>query len=103
MGSPMEGDRGFGAFSVRGQMAREGETTALTDAVLRLDAIEARGTLNLINQESGRLRVTGALNAPSLDLNTYLPPPAQGEGGVEVDSGWSNAPLDLTGVRSTPT
>jgi AsmA protein len=100
MGSPMEGDRGFGAFSVRGQMAREGETTALTDAVLRLDAIEARGTLNLINQESGRLRVTGALNAPSLDLNTYLPPPAQGEGGVEVDSGWSNAPLDLTGLRA---
>lgn len=100
MGSPMEGDRGFGDFRVNGQIAREGETTALTDAVLRLDAIEARGTLNLNNQENGRLRITGALNAPTLDLNAYMPPPAQGDGGVEVDAGWSNAPLDLTGLRA---
>ncbi|PZO47933.1 MAG: hypothetical protein DCF16_17065, partial [Alphaproteobacteria bacterium] len=100
MGTPMEGDRGFGNFGVTGQMTREGETTALTETVLRLDAIEARGNLNLINQESGRLRVTGALAAGTLDLNPYLPPPAQGEGGVQVESGWSNAPIDLSGLRA---
>ncbi len=100
MGTPMEGDRGFGNFGVTGQMAREGETTALTETVMRLDAIEARGNLNLINQESGRLRVTGALAAGTLDLNPYLPAPAQGEGGVQVESGWSNAPIDLSGLRA---
>jgi len=100
LGTPMEGDRGFGAFSVAGQMTSEGNTIALRETAFRLDAIEARGALNLITQESGRLNVTGALSAPSVDLNAYLPEPAQGEGGVEVDTGWSTAPLDLTGLRA---
>jgi len=100
LGTPMEGDRGFGAFGVTGQMASEGNTIALTEAVLRLDAIEARGALNLITQESGRLNVTGALSAASLDLNAYLPEPTQGGEGVEVDTGWSTDPLDLTGLRA---
>src|SRR5262249_20614378 len=76
-GSPMAEGGGFGAYSVTGQMEREGETTTLNEAVLRLDEIEARGNLSLLNQENGRLRVNGALNAPSLNLNTYLPAPAQ--------------------------
>ena len=100
LGTPMEGDRGFGAYSVAGQMASEGNTISLTEAVLRLDAIEARGALNLITQESGRLNVTGALSAASLDLNAYLPEPTQGGEGVEVDTGWSTERLDLTGLRA---
>lgn len=101
VGSPMAEGDGFGAYRVTGQMAREGETTALTELALRMDAIEANGALNLINQENGRLRVTGVLNAPTLDLNTYLPAPAQGDGsGVEVDTAWSSDPLDLSGLRA---
>lgn len=100
MGSPMPDGGGFGAFRVNGQMAREGETTALTEATINIDDIEARGALTLINQENGRLRVNGALNAPSLDLNTYMPAPAQGQEGVEVDTGWSTDPIDLSGLRA---
>lgn len=101
IGSPMAQGGGFGAYSVTAQMAREGETTALSDARLRLDNINANGNLTLVNQENGRLRVTGALNAPALDVNPYLPAPAQqGAEGVAVDTAWSNAPLDLTGLRA---
>jgi AsmA protein len=101
MGSPMGEGGGFANYSLNAQMAREGETTALTDATIRLDNINASGNLTLLNQESGRLRVTGALNAPAVDLNTYLPAPAQqGAEGVEVDTAWSNDPLDLTGLRA---
>ncbi len=101
MGSPMSAGGGFANYSLNAQMAREGETTALTDATIRLDNINANGNLTLINQESGRLRVTGALSAPAVDLNTYLPPPAQqGAEGVEVDTAWSNDPLDLSGLRA---
>lgn len=101
MGSPMSAGGGLANYSVNAQMAREGETTALTDATIRLDNINANGNLTLINQESGRLRVTGALSAPAVDLNTYLPPPAQqGAEGVEVDTAWSNDPLDLSGLRA---
>lgn len=101
MGSPMGEGGGFGNYSLNAQMAREGETTALTQATIRLDNINATGNLTLLNQESGRLRVTGALSAPAVDLNTYLPAPAQqGAEGVEVDTAWSAEPLDLTGLRA---
>lgn len=101
MGSPMGEGGGFRAYSLTAQMAREGETTSLTDARIRLDNINASGNLTLVNQENGRLRVTGGLSAPAVDLNVYLPPPAQqGAEGVEVDTAWSNDALDLTGLRA---
>jgi len=102
IGSPMAEGGGFGAFRLNAQMARLGDRTDLTDATINLDDIEARGTLALIGQESGRLRVEGALNAGAVDLNPYLPTPAQGAqtGGVEVDTAWSSAPLDLSGLRA---
>jgi len=101
MGSPMDEGGGFGAFRVAGQMAREGETTALTNATLRMDAIEAQGNLRLINQEGGRLRIAGALSAGDVDINPYLPAPAQGgDGGVQTTTAWSNDPIDLSGLRA---
>jgi AsmA protein len=100
-GSPMGDGGGFGAFRLSAQMAHAGEETALTDAAIRLDDIDARGNLTLINQESGRLRVAGALSSANVDLNTYLPAPTQGaQAGVEVDTAWSAAPLDLSGLRA---
>jgi AsmA protein len=102
MGSPMADGGGFGAFRLTSQMTREGETTALSDAVIGLDDVEARGDLALINQENGRLRVNGALSAANVDLNPYLPAPAQGaqSGGVDVDNSWNAEPLDLSGLRA---
>ncbi len=100
MGSPMADGSGFGAFRLSSQMAREGETTNLTNAQIQIDDIAARGHLSLINQQNGRLRVNGALNAPSLDLNTYMPPPAQGSGGVATNTAWSTDRIDFSGLRA---
>ncbi|MGQ0532130.1 MAG: AsmA family protein [Caulobacteraceae bacterium] len=101
MGSPMGEGGGFGNYSLTAQMTREGETTTLNDARIRLDNINASGNLTLLNQQNGRLRVSGALSAPAVDLNVYLPAPAQrGAEGVEVNTAWSNDPLDLSGLRA---
>lgn len=101
MGTPMAAGGGFGPFNVEGQMVHEGQQTALTDATLRLDDINANGNLTLITQQSGRLRVNGALSSANIDLNNYLAAPAQaGQDGVEVDTAWSTAPLDLSGLRA---
>jgi AsmA protein len=101
MGTPMAAGGGFGPFNVEGQMVHEGQQTVLTDATLRLDDINANGSLALITQESGRLRVNGALSSANVDLNNYLAAPAQaGQDGVEVDTAWSTAPLDLSGLRA---
>ncbi len=101
-GSPMAEGGGFGPFAVNAQLARQGDTLSLNEATLSLDDIEASGHLNVITQENERLRIDGALTAPRIDLNTYLPAPAQGAqaGGVEVDQGWSNDPIDFTGLRA---
>jgi AsmA protein len=101
MGSPMGEGGGFNGYSLTAQMTHEGETTALSNARIRLDDIDARGNLALHTQENGRLRIDGRLSAPSVDLNTYLPAPAQGgESGVAVNTAWSNDRLDLTGLRA---
>jgi AsmA protein len=102
IGSPMADGGGFGAFDVAGQLRREGDTIALTEATLGLDHIQASGNLSIVTQENERLRIDGALTAPRIDLNTYLPAPAQGAeaGGVAVDQGWSNDPIDFTGLRA---
>ncbi len=102
IGSPMGDGGGFGAYRVSGQMAHEGQTTVLDEATLRLDDIEALGNVALVSQESGPLRVNGALSSARVDLNTYLPAPTRGasEGGVEVDSSWPATPLDLSGLRA---
>lgn len=102
VGSPMAQGGGFGAFAVNAQLARQGDTIALNEASFSLDDINANGHIDLVTQASGRLRVDGALTAPRLDLNTYLPAPAQGAdaGGVAVNQGWSNDPIDFTGLRA---
>lgn len=101
MGSPMDEGGGFRNYSLNARMERQGETTRLSNATIRLDSINATGNLTLTMPEGGRMRVDGTLSAPAVDLNTYLPAPAQqGAGGVEVDTAWSNAPLDLTGLRA---
>ncbi|MBS0386586.1 MAG: AsmA family protein, partial [Proteobacteria bacterium] len=102
LGTPMESGPGFGAFNVSAAMTHHDQETALTRASLRLDALQANGNLTLTQPPNGRLRISGALAAPMLDVNTYLPPPAQGAqgGGVAVSSAWSSAPLDLSGLRA---
>lgn len=99
--TPMGEGGGFGRFSVSGQMAHVGERTELNDATFQLDAIEARGNLALVSREDRPLRIEGALSAGEVDLNPYLPAPAQsGDAGVNTSAGWSDAPLNLTGLRA---
>jgi AsmA protein len=101
IGSPMGEGGGFGAFRVAGQMAHVGERTELNEATFRLDAIEARGNLAIVALEDRPLRIEGALSAGDVDLNPYLPAPAQsGDAGVNAESAWSDAPLDLSGLRA---
>lgn len=100
VGSPMGEGGGFGRFSVNGQMAHAGERTELTQARFQLDAIEARGNLILIAREERPLRIEGALTAGEIDVNPYLPAPAQGGENVNTSTAWSEAPLDLAGLRA---
>lgn len=102
LGSPMGPGPGFAAYDVRGQFDFLGDTMKLTRGTYRVDAINATGDLTIITH-GVRMTVNGALNAPNVDVNPYLPAPTQTgaspNGGVDVDTAWSAAPIDLTGLR----
>jgi len=104
IGSPMQQGAGFGAFRVGGAMQHADQTTALNNVDLSLDAIRAHGNLSIVTpaNPNGRLQVNGALTAPTIDLNTYLPAPAQGAqaGGVTTSTAWSSDALDLSGLKA---
>jgi AsmA protein len=102
LGSPLPPGDGFAAFSARGDYRQDGEGIRLGGARFSMDAIEATGDL-LIKTIKGRMAVSGALNAPRLDVNPYMPAPAQAApgaaGGVNTAQPWSTAPIDLSGLR----
>lgn len=103
IGSPMGAGGGFGTYRLQAAMRHVDQTTALTNAAIQLDAINARGALTIVTPpNNGKLHITGALSSPTVDLNPYLPASAQGAqaAGVEASSAWSTDRLDLTGLRA---
>ncbi|MES1156649.1 MAG: AsmA family protein [Alphaproteobacteria bacterium] len=106
VGSPLPPGGGFGAFHVSAQMTHQDLTTSLKQAALKLDSIDAHGNLDLVTDAKGRMTVTGALSAPLIDTNVYLPaPPAAataqgGAGGVNASTAWNNDPIDLSGLKA---
>jgi len=116
MGSPMEQGQGFGAFRAAGAMQHADQTTSLNNVDIALDAVRAHGNLSIITPATpnGRLKVSGALSSPNVDLTAFMAPQAQGgqasaqagapagaqAGGVETSTAWSHTPIDLTGLRA---
>ncbi len=99
---------GFGPLSIKGKIDVAGSKMAFSNATLSLDAI--RGTGNIAIDTSGaRPALSGRLDVDKLDVNPYLPPesgatssaaPAAPSGGAAKSSGWSDAPLDLSPLKT---
>ncbi len=98
--APLEPGPGFGAWSMQAQMHREGDVMRLTDGAFALDAIRANGDLDVITTAGVPVRVNGALQMASLDVNPYLPPPPTGQAGVEVSTAWPTTSIDLSGLSA---
>lgn len=109
---------GFGQFTLSGQLDKEGQKIAFTNAVIALDAIKATGALTL--DSSGSVPdFSGRLDVDKLDVNPYLPPEngsssggatsssgGAGGGGAAApatasakSSGWSDAPIDFSPLK----
>ena len=101
-GSPLADGGGFAAFRVEAQMAHDGAAkTTLREAAIRVDAIEARtGCSNRRAVRTDACWSRATLTAPSIDLNPYLPAPAQGAGGVAAAAAWPTDQIDLSGLRA---
>ncbi|MBX3493368.1 MAG: AsmA family protein [Parvibaculum sp.] len=104
-GSPMPDGEGFGPLALSGKASGGGDTYRFTDAKIGFDGMNATGNLT-VNTGGARPNVRGALAVDRIDVNTYL---ADGGGsasdggsggGSAGDSEWSNAPIDLSGLKA---
>ncbi|MDJ0949409.1 MAG: AsmA family protein [Alphaproteobacteria bacterium] len=112
-GAPLQaGEQGFGPLQLKGTLGLNGSRYSFADAQIAFD--EIRGTGGLTFDGSGKVPyVQAALTVERLDLNPYLPgqpgltaaPKQEGgsagqTGGGKPADGWSDEPIDATGLRA---
>jgi len=102
-GAALPDVQGFGPFAVSGNLQTDGSTTRFTGATVKLDAITGTGDL-MVNTAGKVPALDARLTLDQLDVNPYL---AGGAGsgtaaaeGVNVEQGWSDAPIDLSGLKA---
>jgi len=105
----MQGKDTFGLLEIKGNLAMVGSKIGFTDAQLAFDAIKAKGEF-AFDGGGPKPKLQGKLDVDKLDVNPYMPPEgASGSGGgaakpaasaAPAKSGWSDAPIDLSGLRA---
>ena len=106
--APMQASEGtFGLFRVDGKLDMVGEKISFQDAEIALDQLVARGNMQF--DGSGQVpRITASISTDLLDVTPYLGGAEGGEegggqasdGGGGQASGWSDEPIDLSGLRA---
>ncbi len=105
LGSPLADGNGFGPLAIEGRASGGNGTYAFSNAKVSLDGMNATGDLNVAT--GGRRPVVkGKLAVDRIDANAYLAPEGAGPTPTPVgnaagaDQGWSNAPIDLSGLKA---
>jgi len=92
IGSPIEGGRGLGAFSIAATLDSSGIDFALRNATILLDDIAATGDIGMTMNRLSPV-VFAKLDVPELALGKYVD-------GVDPQAAdWSTAPLSYAGLR----
>lgn len=106
LGSPMPAGNGFGALTVHGEVVGAGENYSFNNAKISFDGMNATGKL-AVSTAGARPMLRGNLAIDKIDANTYLtadgkpaPTPLAGSGPGSASGGWSNAPIDLSGLKA---
>lgn len=105
LGNPLADGNGFGPLAIEGRASGGNGAYAFSNAKVSLDGMNATGDLNVAT--GGRRPVVkGKLAVDRIDANAYLAPEGAGPTPTPVgnaagaDEGWSNAPIDLSGLKA---
>ena len=115
-GAPLAPGPGLEKLAIKGRIDMAGPKIAFTDADIALDAIAAKGSLE-VDTGGARPYLKGALALDKLDINPYLPPEKTASAGgasaapgaagpasppspkPAASAGWSDDPIDLSGLN----
>jgi AsmA protein len=93
---------GLQTLNIAGRLQASAARVAFEQAEIKLDQIEAQG--EVVTELGGAVpKITGRLDTGPIDLNPYLPPPAEPTGEVAAEAppapgakeGWSDEPLAI--------
>jgi AsmA protein len=102
-GNPIEAPgTGLGPLKIKGQVSVIGQKVAFSGAEIALDSMTATGDL-VVDSGGATPALKGRLDVDMLDLNPYLPPPAEEEKTAAAEGGpgeWSDEPIDLSALKA---
>jgi AsmA protein len=102
---------GLGPLAISGHLAASATQVAFTKANIAIDAIKSQGDVT-VALGGARPAIKGRLDVETLDLNPYLPPegaqaggpgaakPAPAHAQPPAKSGWSDDPIDASGLKA---
>ncbi|MEN6542016.1 AsmA family protein [Parvibaculum sp.] len=102
LGNALPAGNGFGPLSIEGKASGGDGIYNFSDAKIGFDGMNATGSL-AVNASGKRPFVKGRLAVDRIDANTYLASDGAASGGGGNgggDAGWSNDPIDLSGLRA---
>jgi AsmA protein len=108
-GNPIEAaGTGLGPLKIAGQVKASGQRIAFAGAEIALDDMKATGDLT-VDAARAKPYIKGRLDIDLLDLNPYLPPPAEGKASKKDQKAapktggpgdWSDELIDLSGLKA---
>lgn len=106
VGNPMPAGGGFGPLAIKGVANGSGNSYSFSKAEIGFDGMNATGNMK-VTTGGARPRLTGQLAFDKIDVNTYLAGETGGASGGSAsgatgggDGGWSNEPIDLSGLKA---
>ena len=109
LAEPIDFDgQGLESLTIAGQLNGSAERIAFTDATISLDQIQGNGEVTA-DLAGAVPKIGGRLDLGAVDLNPYLPPPAEGadetsetatepsndENAAPASTDWSDEPIDI--------
>ena len=95
-GQPLAVDQGLQEFAIKGRLSVNGDRIAFADATISLDGSTGAGAVEA--DLSGSVpRITGRLAMQRIDVTPYMSGDGS-TGATSAGSGWSDAPIDFSGL-----
>jgi len=99
-GKPLAAGRGLKDFSATAAVKLGTGKITLNDAKFGLDGMRAQGNMT-IDTAGARPKITASLGVDKIDINQYLSEPsATSSASANPDAGWSDQPIDFSGLRA---